>query len=78
MKQNKVWDLVESLECFKRVGCKWVFKIKLNSNGNIERYKARFVIKGYIQKDDINYKETFAPVSNKRLIKNNYGFGSLL
>lgn len=37
MKQNEVWDLVELPEGCKQVGCKWVFKTKCDSNGNIER-----------------------------------------
>ncbi|KAL4032328.1 hypothetical protein IC575_005399 [Cucumis melo] len=65
MNDNKVWNLVELPKESKRVGCKWVFKTKRDSNGNIERYKARLVVKGYTQKDDIDYKETFSPVSKK-------------
>ncbi|KAK9089019.1 hypothetical protein Scep_028101 [Stephania cephalantha] len=65
MDDNKVWELVELPEGAKQVGCKWVFKTKRDSHGNIERYKARLVAIGYNQKDGIDYKETFSPVSKK-------------
>ena len=65
MAHNDVWDLVELLEGCKRVRCKWVFKTKRDFQGNIERYKARLVTKGFTQKDGINYKKKFLPVSKK-------------
>ena len=65
MDQNKVWDLVELLEGYKKVGCKWVFKTKRDTSGNIERYKVKLVAKDFTQKGGIDYKETFSPVSKK-------------
>ena len=47
----------------KPVGCKWVFKTKRDSSGQIERYKARLVVKGYCQIEVIDFKETFSLVS---------------
>ena len=50
MNQNKIWNLVELTEEYKKVGCKWVFKTKRDTSDNIERYKARLVAKDFTQK----------------------------
>ena len=65
MKSNEVWDLVKLPQGVKAIGCKWVYKTKRDSLGNIERYKARFVAKGFTQKEGIDYKETFSLASKK-------------
>ena len=62
---NIVWDLEIISKGAKTVGCKWVYKTKLNSQGNIEWYKARLVAKGFTQREVINYNETFSTVSCK-------------
>ena len=65
MEDNGVWDLIELPKGLKPIGCKWIFKTKRDSNGNVERYKARLVVKGFTQREGIDYKETFSPVSSK-------------
>ncbi|GJT26428.1 putative RNA-directed DNA polymerase [Tanacetum coccineum] len=65
MSKNNVWELAELPKGAKPVGCKWVYKTKLEPNGNVERYKGRLVAKGYTQKEGIDYKETFSFVSRK-------------
>ena len=65
MQDNKVWELISLSSGAKPIGCKWIFKTKRDSNGNVERYKARLVAKSFTQKEGIDYKETFSPVSTK-------------
>ena len=65
MASNRVWDLVELPDGIKAIGCKWVFKMKNDSLGNIERHKARLVAKGFNQREGIDYTKTFSPVSKK-------------
>ena len=65
MQGNDIWNLVELPKGVKPIGCKWIFKTKRDSKGNVERYKAHLVAKGFTQKEGIDYKETFSPVSSK-------------
>ena len=67
MKDNDIWDLVPLPERAKPIGCKWIFKIKIkrDSKGNVERFKACLVVKGFTHKEGIDYKETFSLVSLK-------------
>ena len=62
IKANRTWTLVDLPANCKLIGCRWVFKVKYDANGNVDWYKARLVAKGYTQVHEIDYTETFAPV----------------
>jgi len=65
LKDLETWKLTELSEGKQAIGCKWVFKIKHNSEGKTERYKKRLITKGYSQKLGENYIVTFAPVAKQ-------------
>ncbi|GJY17476.1 ribonuclease H-like domain-containing protein [Tanacetum coccineum] len=60
--KNDTWDITYLPIGRKSIGGKWVYKIKYKSSGEIERYKARYVVKGYNQKEGIDFDETFSLV----------------
>ena len=61
--KNDVWEIVPRPERKFVVSSKWIVKIKHAADGSIEKYKARFVARGFSQKEGIDYEETFAPVA---------------
>ena len=69
MYSNQVWDLVKEPNGIKLVGCKWIYKRKRGIDGNVETFKARLVAKEYMQKEGIDYEETFSPVAMLKSIR---------
>ena len=69
LSDNETWDLVDAPKGVKPIGCRWVFKVKYNTDGSVNRYKARLVVKGYAQKPDIDYDETFALVAKMTTVQ---------
>jgi len=46
----------------KTISSKWVYKVKFKSDGSLERFKARLVIRGFTQQYEVDYQEVFSPV----------------
>jgi hypothetical protein len=63
MERNKTWTLIPRPKDKNVVGTKWVFRNKLNEDGEVSRNKARLACKGYSHEEGIDYGETFAPVA---------------
>ena len=85
LQRNLTWELVSVPREIKTIGWRWVYTIKLNVYGGIDRYKAMLVAKGYAQKYGVDYQETFALVAKLKRdyplwefdVKNSFLYGEL-
>ena len=62
-------DLVDLPSRKSAIGCKWVYKIKTRSNDTVDRYKARLVARGFTWDYEIDYEETFAPMTRLSFVR---------
>lgn len=66
---NNTWTLMPLPPNRSVIGCKWVFRVKENADGTINKYKARLVEKGYDQCQGLDFHETFSPVVKPATIR---------
>lgn len=69
IEKNQTWELTVLPKGVKSIGVKWVYKTKVNENGEVEKFKARLVAKGYAQRHGVDYTEVFAPVARLDTIR---------
>lgn len=67
IKKKKTWTLVPRPKDKNVIGTKWIFRNKLNENGEVTRNTTRLVCKGYAQEEGIDYGENFAPIARLRV-----------
>ena len=67
--KNDVWEVVPRPKGKYMVTSRWLYKIKYVADDSIEKYKARFVAKGFSQVEGVDYDETFAPVARYTSIR---------
>ena len=63
LEERKTWVKEEIPKGRKEVGCRWVYLIKYDANGNIARFKARLVAQGFSQKPGVDFYDTFSPTA---------------
>ena len=66
---NRTGEMVDLPSGCKPLGYKWIFKKKMKADGSIDKYNARLVIKGYRQKESLDYFDTYSPVTRIKSIR---------
>ena len=69
LQERKTWIITDLPENKRAIGCRWVFKLKTDSDGKPARFKARLVAQGFGQKKGKDYGETYSPVANFSVIR---------
>ena len=67
--KNSAWEVVPRPFDKSLVGSRWIYKVKQDADGSVEKYKARFVARGFSQIEGIDYDETFAHVARYSSIR---------
>ena len=63
LEKNKVWEIVDRPSNRRNIDGRWVFQVKGNAKGELDRFKARYVVKGFSLVQGVDYEEIFAPVA---------------
>lgn len=66
---NGAWTLVPYTPDMKVISNKWIFKVKTNADGSLDKLKARLVARGFEQFAGVDYLETFSPVIKSSTIR---------
>jgi hypothetical protein len=68
-KDHQTWTMDYLPQVKNPIGLKWVFKVKMDANGRLQKYNVRLVAKAFVQEYSIGYKETFFPVARFEIIR---------
>ncbi|CAL8113849.1 unnamed protein product [Prunus armeniaca] len=69
LKTTNTWFSVPYHPSYNVIGCKWVYRVKYNANGSLDKYKARLVVEGFHQQAGLDFTETFSHVAKPTTIR---------
>ncbi|CAI7899483.1 unnamed protein product [Closterium sp. NIES-54] len=67
--ENETWTLTNLPPGRKALDCTWVLRVKTDAEGRLERRKTRLAIKGFQQREGIDFQEVFAPVAKASMLR---------
>jgi hypothetical protein len=63
LQENNTWEVTKLPQNKRAIKCKWVYRVKENPDGSVNKHKARLVVKGFSQQQGVHYNSTFSPVA---------------
>ncbi|XP_074373562.1 putative mitochondrial protein AtMg00820 [Apium graveolens] len=69
IEENRTWKLTELPRGQKAIGLKWIFKLKMDAQGNVVKHKERLITKGYVQEREVDFDEIFAPMTRLEIVR---------
>jgi hypothetical protein len=69
VEKNRTWELADLPRGHSVITLKWVFKLKRDEAGAIVKHKARLVARGFVQREGINFDDTFTPVARMEFVR---------
>lgn len=69
LREKGTYTLEEASLDIRALGVKWVFSVKADKHGVVERFKARLVVKGFMQREGVDFEDVFAPVSRHATLR---------
>jgi len=69
LENNDTWFITTLPPSKKAIGCKWIYRTKFNSDGTVDKHKARLVAQGFSQQFGVDYDETFSPVAKMTTVR---------
>ena len=69
IEKNQTWELIDRPPGITPITAKWIFKTKIGADGQPSKKKARLVVRGFQQKEGLDYDEVFAPVAKWNTVR---------
>ena len=69
LESNQAWTITSSPPHKKAIGCKWVYRVKYEADGTVERYMARLMAKRFTQQEGLDFTETISPMAKMTSVK---------